>query len=262
MVIFLTFRQSQCLPGWFLGKKVPKMSRLFGQCRNRERARDPLAGVVWERGRLPRGDLGGVQPCWEDCPHVRRQDDLRRHAGGEIFRALISYTSHISLPHFMVLTDSIMMFHPDFQGDLLRLCKRNKPSHGRYYGLYCRKGLKTNSKFDRYMACGLISLLELCIISIHPNLPTEWPFFHTFLSLRWVRIISTHPIWSNFLISPGARLRASDKSEVRRNKLHTLWGGGPVMSSIIIFEDTLWGGGFVLSSIILRTCCWRKDVVV
>ena len=154
---------------------------------------------------------------------------------GEIFRGLISYTSHISFPHFMVLTDSIMMFHPDFQGYLLRLCKRNKPSHGRYYGLYCRKGLKTNSKFDQYMACGLISLLELCIISIHPNLPTEWPFFHTFLS---VCIISTHPIWSNFLISPGARLRASDKSEVRRNKLHALWGGGVVLSSIY-FKDIL-----------------------
>ena len=117
------------------------------------------------------------------------------------------HTFHFLFPHFMVLTDSIVMFHPDFQGDLLRLCKRNKPSHGRYYGLYCRKGLKSNSNCNYH----------LCIISINPNLPNEWPFFHAFLNLR---IISILPKF--FFISPGARLRASDKSEMRRNKLHTL----------------------------------------
>ena len=43
----------------------------LGQCQSRwgdfntgaSLKRDTLAGVVWERGRLPRGDLGGVQPC-------------------------------------------------------------------------------------------------------------------------------------------------------------------------------------------------------
>ena len=126
-----------------------------------------------------------MQPCWEDRPHVRRQDDLRRYAGGGnlsnfmIFCGWISCTSHFLFPHFMVPTDSIIMFHPNFQGDLLRLCKRNKPSHGRYYGLYCRKGLKSNSNCHYHF----------CIISIHPNMPTEWPFFHGFLNLRIISIL-------------------------------------------------------------------------
>ena len=125
-------------------------------------------------------------PCGEDRPHVRRQDDLRWNAGGGNLSNFINFlwmdllhTFHFLFPHFMVLTDSIVMFHPDFQGDLLRLCKRNKPSHGWYYGLYCRKGLKSNSNCNYH----------LCIISIHPNLPNEWPFFHAFLNLRIISIL-------------------------------------------------------------------------
>ena len=114
-----------------------------------------------------------MQPCWEDRPHVRRQDDLRWYAGGGNLSNFINFlwmdllhTFHFLFPHFMVLTDSIVMFHPDFQGDLLRLCKRNKPSHGRYNGLYRRKGLKSNSNCNCYLS----------IVSLTPKL-ASWMAF-------------------------------------------------------------------------------------
>ena len=128
-----------------LGKKCPKCPDCLGNVE-----------IEKEQETRPQVWSGNEDDCrevtWEECNPVEKIVPMSvakmicvDMPVGEIFRGLISYTSRISFPHFMVLTDSIMMFHPDFQGDLLRLCKRNKPSHGRYYGLYCRKGLKTNS---------------------------------------------------------------------------------------------------------------------
>ena len=81
---------------------------------------ETFAGLVGERGRLSRGDLGGMQPCWEDRSHVRGTDDLRWHAG--------QIRTNVSSHHL-------------FQGDLLGICECNKLAHGRYHGLHCGEGL-------------------------------------------------------------------------------------------------------------------------
>ena len=81
---------------------------------------ETFAGLVGERGRLSRGDLGGMQPCWEDRSHVRGTDDLRWHAG--------EIGTNVSSHHL-------------FQGDLLGICECNKLAHGRYHGLHRGEGL-------------------------------------------------------------------------------------------------------------------------